>query len=215
MAKIAHCCTINSSTKAVRMVAPLRDGDVRAAVMVRLLAHARRCANTLVIDELGLSHGASRMDIAIINGHIRGVEIKAEADTLERLPRQAEAYGRVVDKATLIASERHLLEAEKLVPQWWGLIGAARAKSGSVVFRRIRTERVNRGVDPVSLARLLWRTEAASALAALGCDPKLLRAPRTVLYQELVDRLPRTALAALVRSTLRTRSNWRGRQRFS
>jgi hypothetical protein len=206
---------MSSSTKAAIMVAPLRDGDVRAAAMIRLLAHARRCSDTLVIDELGLSHGAARVDIAIINGHIRGVEIKAEADTLERLPRQAEAYGRVVDKATLIASERHLLEAEKMVPQWWGLIGAARARNGSVVFRRIRTEHVNRDVDPVTLARLLWRTEAASALSTLGCEPKLLRAPRAVLYQELVDRLPRTKLAALVRSTLKARSNWRDRPRFS
>ena len=47
--------------------------------------------------------GAARVDIAVINGHIRGVEIKAEADSLERLPRQVEAYGRVVDRATLIA----------------------------------------------------------------------------------------------------------------
>jgi hypothetical protein len=183
--------------------------------MIRLLAHARRCADTLVIDELGLSHGAARMDIAVINGHIRGVEIKAEADTLDRLPRQAEAYGRVVDKATLIASERHLLEAEKMLPPWWGLIAAARAKNGSVIFRRVRPERLNREVDPVTLARLLWRTEAASALAALGCEPKLLRSPRAVLYEALADRLPRAKLATLVRTTLKARNNWRDRPRFS
>ena len=84
---------------------PLRDSDVRKAAYARLLSHARTCPNTLVIDELGLDHGSCRIDIAVINGHIRGLEIKAEADTLDRLPHQVAAYGEVVDKASLRAKK--------------------------------------------------------------------------------------------------------------
>lgn len=191
----------------------LKDGDLRAAALARLLAHASQCADTLVMHELGLSHGASRVDIAVINGHIRGVEIKAEADTLERLPRQIEAYGQVVDRALLIASERHLPSAMDLLPDWWGVVAARRAANGAVVFRRVRQERANRQTDPISLARLMWRDEAAAVLATMGCEPGLLRSPRAVLYAELARRLPKARLSALVRETLKARGNWRDRPR--
>ncbi len=191
----------------------LKDADLRTAALRRLLAHARQCTNTLVVEELGLTHGASRVDIAVINGHIRGVEIKAEADSLERLPRQVHAYGLVVDRATLIASERHLPAALELLPEWWGVVAARRAANGSIVFRRLRDERANRETDAVSLARLLWRDEVHAVLFEMGCDPKLLREPRAVLYAELARRMPKAQLARLVRTTLRTRTSWRDRPR--
>jgi len=191
----------------------LKDADLRAAALGRLLAHAASAPDTLVVNELGLAHGASRIDIAVINGHIRGVEIKAEADSLERLPRQVEAYGRVVDRATLIADERHLPAALSLLPDWWGVISARRAANGAVIFRRLRMERANRATDPMTVARLLWRDEVRSILERQACDPHLLRAPRAVLYAELVSRYPKTKLADLVRATLKGRGNWRDRSR--
>lgn len=191
----------------------LRDADLRTAALGRLLVHAQQCADTLVLEELGLTHGASRIDIAVINGHIRGVEIKAEADSLDRLPRQVEAYGQVVDRATLIASQRHLPAALELLPAWWGVIAARRAANGSVVFRRLRDERVNRQTDAISLARLMWRDEVHAVLSEMGCESRLLRAPRTALYTELARRMPKTRLTALVRATLKSRTNWRDRPR--
>ena len=60
----------------------------------------------------------------MINGHIRGVEIKAEADTLDRLPRQVAAYGEVVDKALdgLTLDSQRVLAIQELT--------AAEARSG-------------------------------------------------------------------------------------
>lgn len=197
----------------VAMKSRLKDADLRAAAMGRLLAHAASTPDTLIVNELGLAHGASRVDIAVINGHIRGVEIKAEADSLDRLPRQVEAYGRVVDRATLIADERHLPQAVSLLPDWWGVISARRAANGAVVFRRLRAERTNRSTDPMTVARLLWRDEVRAILERHDRDARLLRAPRAVLYAELVARYPRTRLADLVRRTLKDRGNWRDRPR--
>jgi hypothetical protein len=191
----------------------LKDADLRTAALGRLLAHAANAPDTLVVNELGLAHGASRVDIAVINGHIRGVEIKAEADSLERLPRQVAAYGQVVDRATLIADERHLPAALSLLPDWWGVISARRAANGAVVFRRLRAERTNRATDPMTVARLLWREEVRAILEAQGCDARLLRAPRAVLYAELVSRYPKRKLAGLVRAALKDRGNWRDRPR--
>jgi hypothetical protein len=189
----------------------LRDSDVRTAVKERLLVQARSCPNTRIVEELGLSHGAVRIDIAVINGHLRGIEIKADADTLSRLPRQALAYGRVVDRATLIAAARHVDAAVAQLPEWWGIIQVQRTRKGTVTFRRLRTERVNRNVDPMTLVRLLWRTEAVERLRQLGADEVLLRSPRLILYAELIATLPITRLRHFVRETLKARKNWRDR----
>lgn len=195
------------------MTARMRDGEVRAAALSRLFAHALTCPNTLVVEELGLAHGASRVDIAVINGHIRGVEIKAEADTLARLPAQAAAYGAVVDRATLIVAERHLASSLELVGSWWGILVAERAANGAVTFRRVRAERANPHVDPAAQASLLWRPEAIAILSELGCESSVLKAPRAALYAELARRLPRHRLATEVRRRLKARTAWRGQPR--
>lgn len=50
------------------------------------------------VDELGINHGDVRADIAVVNGVFHGYEIKSDLDTLNRLPRQAEAYSEVFVK---------------------------------------------------------------------------------------------------------------------
>ncbi|MEO7332099.1 MAG: sce7726 family protein [Minicystis sp.] len=189
---------------------PLRDSDVRKAAYGRLLIHAQACPDTLVIDELGLDHGACRIDIAVINGHIRGLEIKAEADTLDRLPHQVASYGEVVDKASLIVASRHLEAALMIVPDWWGIVVTDRGAHSGINFRRIRPERVNRGVDPLTLARLLWRPEAQAILRKLGVSAQDLRAPREDLYRRIVQEMSLRQIGRTVRETLKCRSMWRG-----
>lgn len=193
------------------MASLLKDVDVRRAVYARMLGPALRCADTLVIDELGLDHGACRVDIAVINGHIRGLEIKAEADTLTRLPAQVAAYGEVVDKASLIVADRHLEAARDLLPNWWGMVVATRFASGGVALRRVRDEHVNRSTDPVTLARLLWRPEAVQILRELDYPERSLRGPREELYQILAKAMSRRLLSARVRHALKVRAMWRDR----
>lgn len=190
----------------------IRDNEVRAAAHATLLKRARACPNTIVIDEFGVDHGACRVDIAVINGHIRGMEIKADADVLDRLPGQIQAYGTVVDRATLIAAPRHIERALRMLPDWWGMIVADRHASGKIGFRTVRAERANRKVDPLTLARLLWRPEAAAILRELGFAEKLLRRPREELYHELVRAMPARLLAARVRGTLKARAIWQDRR---
>ncbi|OYY70542.1 MAG: hypothetical protein B7Y47_09180 [Sphingomonas sp. 28-63-12] len=180
-----------------------------------MLKHAQACPDTLVIDELGLDHGSCRIDIAVINGHIRGVEIKAEADTLERLPRQVAAYGEVVDKALLIVDSKHLASAMTIVPNWWGVMVAERGTTQGVRFRRVRPERANKGIDPLVLARLLWRPEVQALLRDLGVLERDLRAPREELYQRLVSLMPLRKLSSAVRTALKSRTTWRDQQPLS
>ncbi|WP_230772048.1 sce7726 family protein [Sphingomonas sp. Leaf4] len=193
----------------------VRDCEIRAAAYATLLRRARGCPDTIVLDELGIDHGACRVDIAVINGHIRGLEIKADADVLDRLPRQVASYGTIVDRATLIASPRHIARAMPLLPEWWGVMSAERRPSGSFAFRVVRREHANRSVDPLTLARLLWRPEAVAILRTLGAAEKSLRQPREDLYLRLVELLPKRVLAERVRHALKVREAWRDRPELS
>lgn len=188
----------------------LRDLDVRQAAYTRLLHHAQRHPDTLVVNELGLDHGSCRIDVAVINGSIRAFEIKAEADTLSRLPHQVAAYGQVVNRATLIVAPRHLEAATAIVPSWWGIVTAQRGSRSGVVFRRVRADLANRNTDPMMLARLLWRPEAVGLLRGLGHSESSLRKPREILYGYLTKDLSRRALASAVCAALKRRVSWRG-----
>lgn len=194
---------------------PFNDSDVRKAAHEKLLRHAKERDDTIVIDELGLHNGACRVDIAVVNGHIRGIEIKAEADNLDRLASQVSAYGTVVDTATLIVAKRHLHEALKALPEWWGVIVAARCANQSIRFSRLRSERVNRHVEPLRLLRLIWRAEAVELLATLKPELNASNWNRDALYTEIARSLPKTRLRGEVRRILKARGNWRDRRQSS
>jgi hypothetical protein len=187
----------------------MKDRDVRVALLARVGAeHAG--TETMIIEELGLCHGDSRVDVAVVNSMIHGYEIKSESDTLARLPSQIGFYNAVLDRATLVVSERHRRHAESVVPPWWGLILAVPGCSGGGAdMVPIRADVVNPAVDPRAQVQLLWRNEALAALEEIGSSRGLERSPRAVLYERLVELLPAADISDLVRSAMKTRARWR------
>jgi len=99
----------------------MRDPDVRRVLMQALVARYAGETDTIVVEELGLCRGSVRADIAVVNGLMKGFEIKSDRDTLQRLLTQATVYSRVFDTATLVAAERHVAEAMVALPAWWGI----------------------------------------------------------------------------------------------
>ena len=186
----------------------MRDRDVRQALHKTELARHRADPGTLVIDELGLSWGEIRVDVAVVNGSIHGYEIKSDSDTLDRLPAQAEMYGRVLDRVTLVAG-RHLEHAKHLVPEWWGLCEAIEVAPGDVALRRVRPARKNPKLDLEAVAMLLWREEALAILEELKIAAGLRSKPRRDLYRALVENLTPSRLRSRVRQALKTRTSWR------
>jgi hypothetical protein len=67
------------------------DIDIRKALLTKKLSRLRS-EGVLVIDELGLAHAKSRVDVAVINGSLHGYEIKSAQDSLTRLPAQIATY---------------------------------------------------------------------------------------------------------------------------
>jgi hypothetical protein len=184
------------------------DTIIRAALIKQLKSRHLRDKRVRILEELGLSHGAARIDIAVVNGIMHGYEIKSDQDTLGRLPEQIEAYGSVFDKVTLVVGKDHLYDAINLIPEWWGLI-VAKNINDKVLFNRIREEGFNEGQDSISIARLLWRKEGLGILEKAGEAKGLYSKPRALIYEKLSAVFDRQVLCEKVRETIFVRTAWR------
>jgi hypothetical protein len=187
----------------------MNDIEIRQNFHRKRLLRQHNQKNTLVIDELGLNHGKCRADIAVVNGHFVGYEIKSNKDSLRRLDEQVKSYNAVFDKVFVIVGYRYINSIKKHIPNWWGVIESIRGPRGAVNFDIVREAQINKNIDPISVAQLLWRNEAEEILRQKKLTPKVLRQPRATLYKYLVDKLNICELRKFVREYFKKRKNWR------
>lgn len=190
----------------------MRDRDIREVLWRKLEEEHAGDNDTLMLDELSLCHGSTRIDLAVINGELQGYELKSERDTLERLRAQEAIYSATLDRVTLVTAEKHLPKTLDTVPAWWGLC-VVRGKPGAVELEDNRPARINPNIDPLSLATLLWRDEALAELERLGEARGVRGKSRDVVYERLAATLTLDNLRSLVRRTLKDRSSWRDDRR--
>lgn len=186
----------------------MRDRDVRFALRHKVLAEHLRDTDTLVVEELGLAHGAARVDIAVVNGSMHGFEIKSDADTLRRLPAQVDAYGAVLDRVTIVVGPKYALSVEHIVPAWWGVKLATAGGRGAIHFCELRAPKQNQNIDAFALAGMLWREEAIASLARRGMT-RVKSKTRVELCRLIAGAVPLDELRAEVRDALKVRVGWR------
>lgn len=184
----------------------MRDRDIRA-VLDADLRRLHPPDDTVIYHEFGVAHGASRIDIGLVNGSLEGFEIKSDQDTLRRLPAQVEAYNRVFDRVTIVASGSHVDRLFDIVPPWWGVQRAVEGHSG-VEIHDVRPGAPNPDRDAAGLAQLLWRDELIAALEDLDVLDGNRSKPKRALQDVLTGILPLDDVAALVRCALKSR-DWR------
>ena len=109
---------------------------IRLALRDKHLGRACRRGDTLVLDELGLVHSRCRVDLAVINRHVHGFEIKSAADSLRRLPDQLEVYRQALQTLTLVVDMRHLRAVVDAVPDWCGILLVRFGPRGGAHFVR-------------------------------------------------------------------------------
>ena len=185
------------------------DSEIRLALHRQRLQHQKSHPDTLVIDELGLAHARSRIDIAVINGYIHGYEIKSAKDNLDRLGSQLKVYRQTLQKLTIVMASRHLPRILSEVPDWCGMIEAEQGPRGGIRLHPVRSARPNPDIDPVMLAHLLWRPEVLELLTRIGYAPKDLRHPRKRLYEMLCEVLTPRELIPAIRKFMALRQAWR------
>lgn len=180
----------------------MRDSDIRGALLDRLSSEFQ---GDRIRSEMGLCLGATRVDVAVINGSLHGYEIKSDRDTLARLPAQVEIYNRVLDYSTIVCGTKYLEKIKSIVPEWWGITEVTGPDSNPT-FVHHRDPCRNASVDPLSIAQLLWRDEAAELLECRGEQVKR-RETRWNLWDRLAA-LPLDELQSAVRAQLKARQQW-------
>lgn len=189
------------------------DLDIREELRAAIAAEHRHDLDTVVVDELGLRQGQVRVDVAVVNGSLKGYEIKSPADSLRRLPRQVVVYSEVLDYAEIVLADAHREDALALVPSWWG-VTIAWSDAGAVRLDRYREGRRNQEVNARSLAELLWHADALEILRARGAHRGLSGRPRADAWDRLVATCSPTEIADAVRAQLKARAQQRlGRSR--
>ena len=197
-----------TTISSTNMTLPTNDAIIRAALKRRLENNHAQDKKVRIIEELGISHGAGRIDIAVVNGIMHGYEIKSDQDTLHRLPEQITIFNAVFDKITLVVGKNHLYDAVNMIPDWWGIM-VAKNTNGHITFNRIREEDFNDGQISLAMARLLWREEALRILEDAGEAKGLYSKPRDSIYERLSTVIDRQALSEKVRETIFFRTDWR------
>jgi hypothetical protein len=187
------------------------DAEIRAALHAKRLRRIKVQPDTLVIDELGLAHAKSRVDVAVINGCIHGYEIKSAKDTLDRLVPQIDIYRQTLQKLTIVAAPKHVAGIMGQAPEWCGVIAAEQGARGGINFHVLRNAYANPDVDPVMMAHLLWRDEVIDLLSQAGYARKELRRPRKQLYEMLCEAMTLREITASIRAFMVQRSTWRDR----
>jgi hypothetical protein len=106
--------------------------------------------------------GRSRADVvAVTDAGLMGIEIKSDADTYARLPRQVKDYDRYFDYNWLVVGSTHAMSSREHVPEWWGIISAEQIDPEKPVldFYTIREAKRNPGADVKKKLKFLWREE--------------------------------------------------------
>ena len=86
------------------------------------------------------------------------MEIKSDADTYERLPRQIRDYDRYFDYNYVVIGTRHAVHIGEHVPEYWGVISAEYV-DGKVDFYQICPPGPSPKVKLKNQLSLLWRRE--------------------------------------------------------
>jgi hypothetical protein len=190
----------------------LKERDVRHLLYcTEIKERLKQNVNARVVDEFQILRGEGRIDVAFIDDALHGYEIKSASDDLHRLPTQQANYGKVFERITLVADERHVQEAEQMVPKHWGLIVVG-LKANKPYAETLWPARRNLDLDKLALAQLLWREEVMELMEYFDLTKGFKSANRKKLWRHISDNLSVEQLKTFVCFKLRTRKDWRSEQ---
>lgn len=172
------------------------------------LRREHRHRPTVYRREWSIACGATRVDLAAINGQLIGCEIKSARDTFARLAAQVPLYSAVLDAAVLVVegvAATH--RAESVVPPWWGIWQAVESSAGAELHV-VREPGANPSPDPLSIAQLVRRDEAYQILRRHGREQGLRTATRWRIWNALAAELPISVVQREVRAAIKARREW-------
>lgn len=184
----------------------LNEFKVRELLMNELNEKYINCNDTRIISELGLDFGASRIDVAVVNGILHGYEIKSDLDNLNRLPRQMEYYNKIFERMTIVASRKYLDDLKEIVPSWWGIKIISSDQKRLIEVRKGRQIKCQ---DINLILKLLWKRELEELIDFLGWPKVLKKKRKNQLLSMVYKEADHEIIKNYVYTVLKTRENWR------
>ncbi len=189
----------------------LTEAEIRS--LLRSLVVADREDGVVgAVEEFWVPSVHVRADLVVIGRDLHAFEIKSDADTLKRLPRQVAGFSSLFDRCSIVLAPRHLAKAVEQVPEWWGIAVAARER-----LDWQRHPEPNPSVEVERVVRLLWRDEVLSLLQGAGITPDLIGG-RAGMWRQALTSLDPAAIRDGVRKALASRGAWHeedGKSRFT
>ncbi|KUM54993.1 hypothetical protein AR688_17270 [Rheinheimera sp. EpRS3] len=161
----------------------LSDKDIREALKKYLLS--KPTPPQVVVDELSVHNGNAIADIVALDKYAHCFEIKSDKDTLSRLSRQISFYDFTFKKNTLVTTEKYLLKAESLIPDYWGILLAKRTNSVKIV--NYRNAKINRNWNAEKALLTLWKSELLEVDSRLSSGKSPRSNSRAQIAKKIVD----------------------------
>ncbi|MBF8964060.1 sce7726 family protein [Pontibacter sp. FD36] len=188
------------------------DRDIRAALREEYLQKYYQDSDAKVVEEWPLFANKARIDIAVINGHLVGYEIKSDRDTIARLPDQLAIYSQIFDYITVITGPKHVDKLLNFLPHHCGLIVAEPTESKDIRLSTIVEPSRSPEQSKFKLASLLWHEEACLLLKAAGLGKGVRKKRVKQLWKEVAEAFTLDDLGSHVRSMLKAREAWKEHQ---
>jgi hypothetical protein len=112
----------------------------------------------IVKHEQTLHNGNVIADLLAISASLHMYEIKGDLDKISRLKVQSVYYNKVAPKITLVTTEKNIEKATLLLPPYWGILQAKKAKE-RVSFKYIRPAGINFDFSKYHALLALWKSE--------------------------------------------------------
>ena len=106
-----------------------------------------------------LSMGSSRADLVMVTEtDLIGIEIKSDADSYARLPRQVKDYNRFFDQNIIVVGSSHAAHVAEHVPANWGIV-VVNEEKGRLDLYELRRPQGSGKSRLKQQIKLLWRRE--------------------------------------------------------
>ncbi len=188
--------------------AKLNDKLIRSKVLHHLVKNSH-LKDTVVIEELDLCLGEARIDLAVINGIAKGIEIKSDRDSLDRLSYQIPVYNRIFDVMEIVTGESHQEAVLDIIPAWWGVSTVYSNRLSKLCYKQLRKPKINKDKDPLSVIQLLWKQEALQLLETKNLSSRFKNKSRDEIWNYIINVFESDVLCKFVNQCLKARQNWR------
>lgn len=187
---------------------PLSDQDIRNCLIERFVEEFKNQKDTIIVKEMGLCRGKSRIDLAIINGIIHGIEIKSDLDTIKRLEHQIDVYKKTLDKVTLYVGNKLIDSALEIIPNWWGVVLISKDSCGQIQLQKKREPKINKHIDPFEILQLLWKEEALGLIDEIGLKGNFSYKSRDTIFETITSLSNLKKIQKYTVKALKERPDW-------